>query len=392
MLRVLHVAGGLEPELGGLATAILDYLVCSDDETLESHLVSPIDDPSSPLAQKLRDRLCSDKDRLTLVPRTGKFKGRASRWGISVPLASWLRRHVSDFDLVVLHGAWSFNSVAGLAAARRAGKPCVLIPHESLTEFDVNRQGSSARIIAKRNLKRLYGRYASLFLFASRAEAAQSFTERSKARQVILSLPLYDDRNRVSAIPRDFPEPGFRIGFLGRFHPKKNIDVLLRALSHLPDQFTLTVGGDGPPAFRTALESIASELGIAHRVLWKGFISADMKDQFFSAVDVLVMPSAFESFGIVAAEAMMRGVPAMVSPRTGMAELISDHGGGVVVETFEAQLAEALMALDGNRKRMGELSREAIAVATGNLSFSYIGSRLRDQYLELSRLRAQRIR
>jgi len=387
VLKVLHVAGGLEPELGGPTTAILNYVVCADGPAIESHLVSPIDDVDSPLARELRAKLGSHAEKLTLLERTGRFKGRASRWGISLSLARWLQRNASEFDVIVLHGAWMFSSVAGLFAARRAGKPCVLVPHESLTEYDVNRKGSAARIIAKRNLKRAYGKHCRLFVFTSRAEAAQSFPTGSSARQTVLPYPLYDDRGDSTPVPRTFVDPAFRIGFLGRLHPKKNVDMLLRAVALLPERFTLTIGGDGPADLKIKLESLAGELGIVRRVSWKGFISSDRKDNFFQSIDVLVMPSAFESFGIVAAEAMMRGVPAIVSPQTGAAEIIAEHGGGLAVESKETMLAEALLSLDRDRARMTELSKEAIAVSAKELSFSHIGARFGDQLTDVARVR-----
>jgi glycosyltransferase involved in cell wall biosynthesis len=276
------------------------------------------------------------------------------------------------------------SSVAGLVAARRAGKPCVIVPHESLTEYDVNRKGSAARIVAKRNLKRAYGKHCQLFVFSSQAEAAQSFPHGSRASQSVLPLPLYDDRAASRPMPRDFPGPGLRLGFLGRLHPKKNVDTLLRALALLPERFTLIIGGDGPPDLRSTLVSLADQLGISRRVSWKGFVPSDRKDEFFQSIDVLVMPSAFESFGIVAAEAMMRGVPAIVSRPTGAAEIISRHGGGLAVDSNETGLTEALLSLDNDRQRMSELSKAAIAVSVGELSFSHIGSRLRDHLVRIA--------
>jgi glycosyltransferase involved in cell wall biosynthesis len=51
-------------------------------------------------------------------------------------------------------------------------------------------------------------------------------------------------------------------------------------------------------------------------------VNAAGKDDFFASIDVLAMPSQFESFGIVAVESMMRGVPVILSPTTGVAELV----------------------------------------------------------------------
>jgi glycosyltransferase involved in cell wall biosynthesis len=383
-IRVLHVTGGLEPGLGGPAVGILNYVSATAGPGVELHLLAAIDDPDSPLATELRARMHVAGSGITLVRRTWRFRGRASRWGISIPLARWLARHAKEFDVIVVHGAWMFSSVAALVMGRLAGKAFVLVPHESLTEFDVKRKGSIARIAAKTALKRIYGRYCNLILFTSRAEADDTLPVGSKPGSVI-HYPLFDDRVAASERRRHAREASLRVGFLGRIHPKKNIDVLLRAIARLPKSFELRIGGDGPAALKSNLQSLAAELGIHERVSWTGFVSALEKDEFFASIDVLVMPSEFESFGIVAAEAMMHGVPAIVSPDTGAAELIRSHGGGLVVPATPDAIADALSRLDSDAKMMDRLSVEAIAAATAELSFSHIGARLREQYRDLVR-------
>jgi hypothetical protein len=92
------------------------------------------------------------------------------------------------------------------------------------------------------------------------------------------------------------------VGFLGRIDPKKNIDVLLRAIALLPPSFSLVIAGDGQEKLKQQLVALVTELGIQDRVKWRGFVNAHEKDDFFRSIDVLVMPSQFESFGIVAVE------------------------------------------------------------------------------------------
>jgi glycosyltransferase involved in cell wall biosynthesis len=171
---------------------------------------------------------------------------------------------------------------------------------------------------------------------------------------------------------------------MGRLHPNKNVDVLLKAMALLPESFSLAIGGDGPAQLRASLESLASKLGIQERVTWSGFISATEKDDFFDSIDVLVMCSDFESFGIVAAEAMMRGVPALVSPATGAAELIHGNGGGLVVPPTPEAVAQALSRLDRDADMMEKLSVQAIK-ASEQLSFSHVGPQMLEQYLDLVR-------
>jgi glycosyltransferase involved in cell wall biosynthesis len=142
------------------------------------------------------------------------------------------------------------------------------------------------------------------------------------------------------------------------------------------------VGGDGEDRIRSGLHARAAALGVSERISWHGFITAAGKDAFFESIDVLVMPSEYESFGVVAGEAMLRGIPAIVSPRTGIAELISAHGGGILVQPVASSLADVLTVLNANRAKLSELSGQGLQAAQ-QLTFSRTGALLRE---ELSRL------
>ena len=374
MIRVLHVAGGVEPELGGPAVAIVNYVRASAAPDVEAHLLVAVDGPAE-LPHGVG---------ITTVRRTGRFRGRAKLWGISIPLALWMTRHASGFDVIVVHGAWLFSSLAGLVAAKLARKPCVMIPHESLTDFDIHKPGSDVRIRAKRAIERVYAANCGVFIFASEMERTDSLTRGTTARTAVIPCPIFEgDRAFAQPRPAKALRTPLRIGFLGRFHPKKQLDVLIEALSLLPSEVTLIAGGDGPDPIRAELRTLAANLAVGDRIVWRGFVASRDKDAFFESIDVLVMPSEYESFGVVAAEAMHRGVPAIVSPRTGIAELISSRGGGLIVQPVARTLAEALTNLSENPEKLSELSQQA-SHAAEQLTFSRIGSLLRDEYLRLA--------
>jgi glycosyltransferase involved in cell wall biosynthesis len=276
-----------------------------------------------------------------------------------------------------------FSSLSALIFARLHGTACVLVPHESLTEFDVHKKGSSTRVVAKQLLKRIYLRYCDLIIAGSNVEAAESMRAGAKAQYLVMWYPLVDDHHPPRPRRRWSSMPTFTIGYLGRIDPKKNIDVLLRALALLPQSFSLVVGGDGPEKLKRTLTSLASELGIEKRIVWRGFVNAAGKDEFFDSIDVLAMPSQFESFGIVAVESMMRGVPVILSPTTGVAELVDKHGGGLVIPPTPESLAQVFEGLSHNPVAMEAMSSQGIWVTNEYLSFTRAGSQLRDKYIEL---------
>ena len=373
--RVLHVAGGIEPELGGLSTAILNYLASADPDVIEAHLVCALRSPSGPAARRLELVVPDAARRLTIVKRSPGITKRMDRWGISFELARWLRRHASEFDVVVAHGAWLFSSLAARSAAARARKPFVLVPHESLTEFDVSKKGSRVRKLAKRFLKQRYLNGDVHLLFTSNVEASESLERSNPSQSTVIPYPLFRDAFPDSARIGPASGAALRLGFLGRIDTKKNVDVLLDTLPLLDSRTTLLIGGSGSETLEGRLRAHASHLGLDQRVTWAGFVSVDEKNDFFGRIDLLVMPSAFESFGIVAAEAMARGVPVIVSPRTGVGEVISAHGGGIIVEPSPTSLAKAIELLASDPEMMQRLSREALRAAA-EVSFERAGSRV----------------
>ena len=109
---------------------------------------------------------------------------------------------------------------------------------------------------------------------------------------------------------------GKRLGYLGRLHRKKNLEALLAGLAQVPGA-SLRVAGDGDPNYERALRTRAQTLGVASRVVWLGFLAdKDAIAAFFAEIDVLVMPSHYECFGMVAAESLAAGVPVVVSENT----------------------------------------------------------------------------
>jgi glycosyltransferase involved in cell wall biosynthesis len=383
-LNVLHVAAGIEPDAGGPPVSILNFIRCSSSADVRPTLLVTVD-PSTSGAERgeMRRRVEDAAGHLITAKRIGFFGSKAKRWAISPSLAFWIARHVREYDLVVLHSAWLFSSIAGLCAARLAHRTCVMVPHESLTEFDVERPGNHLRRMAKRILKRLYLRQCDLIIFASVLERDDTVPAANVVKATVLHHPIVNASLLPRARPARVPGQPLRLGFLGRLHPKKNVPLLLDALSELDEHTVLVVGGDGPDEEKERLRSRVLRLGVTDRVIWRGFVSQAQKQAFFDGIDLLVMPSEYESFGLVAAEAMAQGVPVVVTPRSGVAEIVRAHGGGVVCRPEREPLIETLRQLEADREKLARLAASAIEAVRLELGYEQFGTRLRQEYFKL---------
>lgn len=109
---------------------------------------------------------------------------------------------------------------------------------------------------------------------------------------------------------------------VGSFTPQKNHKILIEALAHLPDRFKLILAGEGP--LENEIRAQIKNLNLENRVVFLGF-RRDIPEIMHTA-DILVIPSLWEGFGLIAVEAMACGLPIVASNVPGLAEVIGECG------------------------------------------------------------------
>ncbi len=173
--------------------------------------------------------------------------------------------------------------------------------------------------------------------------------------------------------------------FVGRIEPLKGIDVLLRAVSHLDGRFrVLVIGGDGKDLARKGeLASLAAELGLDGKVTFLDAVPHRDLPLYYNAADVCVVPSYYESFGLVAVEAMACGVPVVASRVGGLKETVKDGQTGYLVPWLCPEpFAERMELLLNNESLRRSLGREARAAAE-RYRWSEVAARVEDVYHDL---------
>jgi D-inositol-3-phosphate glycosyltransferase len=144
--------------------------------------------------------------------------------------------------------------------------------------------------------------------------------------------------------------------------------------------FVLIVGGDSSAKEGEVahLRSLASELGIAERVSFLGAVDHERLPLFYSAADVCVVPSFYESFGLVALEAMACGTPVVASRVGGLEVTVRDGETGYLIpwrcpEPFAERL-ELLLGNEELRRAFGESAREEVErFRWGNVAEAVLG-------------------
>jgi D-inositol-3-phosphate glycosyltransferase len=220
---------------------------------------------------------------------------------------------------------------------------------------------------------------ADRIVVATPAEQAQlEFLYLADSRKLV-TIPPGVDTSKFYPIPNDeakavigLQPDDHMILFVGRIEPLKGIETLVRALAYLHENHALeccphqlaVVGGDpdaSPESMNEEmlhLQALVDELGVKDLVVFLGKQSQDTLPYYYSAAEIVVMPSHYESFGMVALEAMACGTPVIASQVGGLAFLVQDGETGYVVPGGDpVALAEKLHLLASDpalRKKLGE--------------------------------------
>jgi glycosyltransferase involved in cell wall biosynthesis len=245
-------------------------------------------------------------------------------------------------DLLHCHD-W-MTVLAGLRLRQTTGKPLV---------YNVHLPQNTGLRMALENLGLLA---ADLVLVNSQAVREELMERRLPVRRFEVVPNGVDlDTFRPAA---DWPRDGGYVLFVGRLVAQKGVDLLLRAfdavLQRCPESRLLVVG-DGE--LELYLDRLARFLGFPDRVSFAGWRTGAALVELYQGAQMVVVPSYYEPFGIVALEAMACGRPVIASRVGGLQEIVTDGVEGYLVEVGDhRRLAGRLASLILNpelRARMG---------------------------------------
>ena len=309
------------------------------------------------------------------------------------------------YDLV--HSHYWMSGLAALSLKESWNAPVVHMFHtlELMKQRIARTPGEAEGSYRLKGEREVLG-LADRIIAATPAELAQlQWLYGADTRKVAI-IPPGVDPSRFYPIPSDeakeyigVPPCDRMLLFVGRIEPLKGIDTLIQALATMragngfePSSICLTViGGDSdystdtPSAEMERLHALREQYGMQDQIFFLGSRGQDTLPYYYSAAEAVVVPSFYESFGMVALESMACGTPVVASHVGGLAFLVQDGETGYTVPFDDPQaLADRLAALLGDtwlRRRMGARAAEF----AGEYAWEKIAERVLGVYQDLVR-------
>ena len=267
-----------------------------------------------------------------------------SRYGYTPKLGSWLRKNAQNYDAIILNGLWNYTSYGCWLALRKSSVPYFVCPHGMLDPWlrKANPAGHLLRTIFWRFFERKVLRDSRGVFFASEEErqlASQSFLQQDSCGYVVgygTEDIAGDQEAQKSVFLSKFPEMRERklALFLSRIHPKKGLDILIRAFARLADDFAafdLVIAGPDNDGLQSQLSHLAVELGVDKRIHWTGMLTGDEKWGAFRSATFFVLPSHQENFGIAVVEALAASAPVLITKKVNIWREVQASGAGCAV-------------------------------------------------------------
>ena len=360
------------------------------NQGIEAEIVTTNDNGDLYLDVPLGDRIMYEDVPIWFLPRCSL---PMKEFIFSTALTKWLWQHIGDYDLVHNHYLFSYaSSCAGLFA--RINKiPYVVRTIGQLTPWALTQSRFKKQVytslIERRNLNHATAIHCTA---SGEAEDVRKFGIKTPT----ITLPLGVDRPEVisaakSQLHQLYNIPGERqiILFLSRLHCKKRPDLLIKSLNKViasnPNAH-LIVAGSGEADYTNYLKELVESHNLTNCVTFTGFVAGEEKQTVLQGSDMFVLPSYSENFGIAVAEAMIAGLPVIITPGVQIAPEVEAANAGIIIDG-EIELVNAITKLLDSTQLRSQLSQNAVDLAAQRYSWETIATQLISSYAEIARSR-----
>jgi len=363
--------GGLNVYVREVATAFSDRGIATDIFTRRG--------PGDPPVERLADR-----SRVVYVP-AGNGLDKYSLYGevgsFARGIAEFARREGAGYDLLFSH-YWLSGEAACLLRPVLAPRWAHVAHTLGLVKNRALATGAQPEPALRIQVEGEIAQQADLLIASTEEEGVDLVNlygadpERVYVVPPGVDLAMFQPIDRAEARGKIGYGPGRLLLFVGRLERLKGVEVAIRALALLRDRAHDDVrllilgedsgedGKEGEESEKSRLRSVAVAAGVRDRVDFLGSVAHHELPYFYSAADVLVMPSYSESFGLVGLEAQACGRPVVGSDVTGLRSVIRDQVSGYLIASHDpAAYAERIGRLLDDPEMAQQMGRRGRLLA-----------------------------
>lgn len=385
-MKVLHVIPSIASIRGGPSHAVIAMVKALKAQNIEVEIVTTNDNGKQYLDVPLGERTIYQNVPVWFLPRCAL---PIKEFIFSASLTKWLWQHIGDYDLVHNHYLFSYASSCAGLLARFKRIPYIVRTIGQLTPWSLA-QSSFKKEIYSALIERHNLNHARAIHCTASGEAED--VRRFGITTPTLTIPLGVESPKIIPEARSQLRQQYNLApeipiilFLSRLHYKKRPDLLLSSVSEIAasqPEAHLIMAGSGDADYVSYLQQLVKQLNLSDRVTFPGFVTGQAKQILLQGADLFVLPSYSENFGIAVAEAMVVGLPVVITPGVQIAPDIEAANAGIVIQE-DAELATAMNTLLNSADKRTQLGNNALNLAIQKYSWDAIATELIAAYQEI---------
>ena len=378
-MKILNICG-YSWDIGGPPKIIYDHALVQMKLGAEVTILTPI----------------SEGQKLYAIPTGAKVITCKRHWfskfwaEFSPELYTWIKAHGNEYDIIHIHGVWHFAGVAPYLAGIKTAK-CITT-HGLLDRWTIG--------------KGYWKKYLFGLLFQKRIlKNTELIQINNTDEQDDLKRFLGFEHTSVKIIPNgmnlaDFsklptkrtfrdkfqiPDDKKIILFMSRINLKKGLDLLLPAFKEVvfqrSDCLLILAGSDD--GYLTETQRFIKENSLEKSIKLVGMLTGNDKLAALSDADIFVLPSHSEGFSIATLEALISGVPSLLSDRVGFGAAIRETNAAHLVKLTQESITEGLIQMLDDEEYCKTLSKNGITLVKNRYDIQLVAKQL---YVEFEKI------